>query len=223
MSPGVESHSSATLILDNAQFWFWNSRHVATWPAIVGDKPAELRYVQVVCKISDVGPSLPALARGAIDYWLREASDLPLGGSVGPAAPVFVSLHHRATRQLRGCMGTLAAHEPDVRHETRRCAILAAMEDPRFEPLELSDMDGISIEVTVLCPLEVITGPEFLDPKRYGVVVSDTLGRRGVLLPELEGIDDVQTQLQIVRRKAGIAPGSPVDLQRFEALRFGEH
>ena len=96
------------------------------------------------------------------------------------------------------------------------------MDDPRFEPLQLSELDGVTIDVTVLCPLESVTGPEFLDPKRYGVVVSDKGGRRGVLLPDLDGIDDVQTQLRIVRKKAGIAAGALIDLQRFEALRFGE-
>ena len=175
-----------------------------------------------MCKLAEVGPSLPALARGAIDHWLREATVLPLDDSGAPPAPVFVSLHDSKSGQLRGCMGTLSARELDVRHETRRCAVLAAMDDPRFDPLVLSELDTVTIDVTVLCPLENVSGPEFLDPKRYGVVVCDQQGHRGVLLPDLEGIDDVQTQLSIVRKKAGIAPGSTVELQRFEALRFHE-
>jgi len=84
------------------------------------------------------------------------------------------------------------------------------------------DQWQIGIDVTVLCPLEAIDGPESLDPKRYGVVVSDAKGRRGVLLPDLEGIDDVETQLSIAKRKAGISKNAPVSLQRFEALRFNE-
>ena len=142
--------------------------------------------------------------------------DLP-----GPAAPVFVTLH-MTSGQLRGCMGTLVARETDVRRETIRCAVLAATEDPRFSPLPLDELTGVTIDVTVLCPLESIVGPESLDPKRYGVVVSDAHGHRGVLLPDLEGIDDVETQLSVVRRKAGILPGAKVDMKRFEALRFYE-
>ena len=172
--------------------------------------------------LTDVGPALPALARGAIGDRLRETLAPPLDDSETPAAPVFVSLHMKASGQLRGCMGTLVAREPSVLHETCRCAILAAMDDPRFEPLVLRELEEVTIDVTVLCPLEAVSGPEFLDPKRYGVVVSDHLGRRGVLLPDLEGINDVQTQLSIVRRKAGIGASAPIDLQRFEALRFYE-
>jgi AmmeMemoRadiSam system protein A len=138
-----------------------------------------------------------------------------------PAAPVFVTLH-LPRGELRGCMGTLVAREPDVRRETLRCAVLAATEDPRFAPLPLDELGLVTIDVTVLCPLEPIAGPELLDPKRYGVVVSDGQGRRGVLLPDLPGIDDVETQLRIVRRKAGISSQAQIDLKRFEALRFYE-
>ena len=119
-------------------------------------------------------------------------------------------------------MGTLVAREPDVRLETLRCAVLAATEDPRFAPLQLNELKLVTIDVTVLCPMEPISGPEFLDPKRYGVVVSDFHGHRGVLLPDLDGIDDVETQLSVVRRKAGISSSSEIDLKRFEALRFCE-
>ncbi len=120
-------------------------------------------------------------------------------------------------------MGTLVAREPDVRWETVRCAVMAATDDPRFVRLPLDELPHVTIDVTVLCPMEPIASPELLDPKRYGVVVSDAQGRRGVLLPDLEGIDDVETQLCIVRRKAGIPAGSKMDMKRFEALRFCEH
>jgi MEMO1 family protein len=138
-----------------------------------------------------------------------------------PAAPVFVSLHDKSG-DLRGCMGTLQATETDVLQETARCAVLAATKDPRFAPLTQSELERVRIDVTVLCPLEAIDGPASLDPKRYGVVVSDAKGHRGVLLPDLEGIDDVETQLSIAKRKAGIGQNVPVSLQRFEAMRFNE-
>ncbi len=119
-------------------------------------------------------------------------------------------------------MGTLVATEDDVCKETARCAVLSATKDPRFEPITRGELDHVAIDVTVLFPLESIEGPESLDPKRFGVVVSDSRGRRGVLLPDLEGINDVATQLSVAKRKAGIGQNSPVTLQRFEAVRFKE-
>lgn len=119
-------------------------------------------------------------------------------------------------------MGTLVATEENVFGETARCAVLSASKDPRFQPITREELDEVIIDVTVLCPLESIDDAKSLDPKRYGVVVSDSRGRRGVLLPDLEGIDDVATQLSIARRKAGIGQNVPVSLQRFEALRFKE-
>lgn len=170
--------------------------------------------------LMDVGPALPGLARQAIEAWLR-GQPLSLSDRDVPAAPVFVSLHGKAG-ELRGCMGTLVATEDDIYKETARCAVLSASRDPRFSPLTRGELEQVNIDVTILCPLEAVQGPEFLDPRRYGVVVSDAQGRRGVLLPNLEGIDDVDMQLSIARRKAGIAPTASVTLQRFEALRFNE-
>ncbi len=171
--------------------------------------------------LAAIGPSLPRLARAAIEHWLRQRAALDIEDQSAPPAPVFVTLH-LLNGELRGCMGTLVARETDVRRETLRCAVLAATEDPRFTPLPLGDLTLVNIDVTVLCPLESITSPEQLDPKRYGVVVSDGQGHRGVLLPDLPGIDDVETQLRIVRRKAGISSQALIDLKRFEALRFYE-
>ena len=170
--------------------------------------------------LKEVGPGLPGLARRAIESWLQGRALRPEEQAV-PAAPVFVSLHDKSG-DLRGCMGTLVATEVDVCKETARCAVLSAAKDPRFAPLTRSELEHVHIDVTVLCPLEAIDGPESLDPKRYGVVVSDAKGRRGVLLPDIEGIDDVETQLSIAKRKAGISKNAPVSLQRFEALRCNE-
>jgi AMMECR1 domain-containing protein len=186
------------------------------------DKWGQLRYMLAVCTLAAIGPSLPLLARDAIEYWLRHHESMNVDDRAAPAAPVFVTLH-LPRGELRGCMGTLVARERDVRRETLHCAVLAATRDPRFTPVPLQELQRIAIDVTVLCPLESICGPEFLDPKRYGVVVCDVEGRRGVLLPDLDGIDDVNTQLTIARRKAGIAAMAPVELKRFEALRFYEH
>jgi hypothetical protein len=98
----------------------------------------------------------------------------------------------------------------------------AEVHDTRFEAVQLPELDTLKIDVTVLHRPRSVRGPEDLDPKRYGVVVRDGHGRQGILLPDLQGIDDVATQLSVARRKAGIAPEAPVLLQRFAALRFHE-
>ena len=57
-----------------------------------------------------------------------------------------------------------------------------------------------------------------LDPKQYGVIVSSK-GRRGLLLPDLDGIDTVDEQISIARHKAGIGADEPVELSRFRVVR----
>ena len=170
--------------------------------------------------LQELGPGLPTLARRAIEAWLG-GQHLAHSDNNAPAAAVFVSLHDKSG-ELRGCMGTLLPTEDDVCKETIRCAVLCASKDPRFAPITRGELELVHIDVTVLGPLESIEGPELLDPRRYGVTVSDARGRRGVLLPDLDGIDDVATQLRVARRKAGIGEGVPVSLHRFEALRFTE-
>lgn len=136
-----------------------------------------------------------------------------------PAAPVFVTLR-TAQGRLRGCIGTLRATQQDVRQEAARNALLAACEDPRFAPLAEEELEGLRVEVSVLFPEEPVRSVQELDPQRFGVVVRDGAGRRGLLLPAVDGVDDAQTQLRIAREKAGIGPLEAVTLHRFEARKF---
>lgn len=173
--------------------------------------------------LSEIGSTLPVLARKVLEEYLStgKVPSLSDGGGDRPAAPVFVTLHDRAG-ELRGCIGTLEAKEPDVCEETARCAVLAATRDPRFPPVSRQELDGLSLDVTVLFPLEPIESESQLEPRRYGVVVRDRSGRQGVLLPDLPGVDDVATQLRIARRKAHIDDDAKVTLFRFLAERFTE-
>lgn len=100
--------------------------------------------------------------------------------------------------------------------------MLAATRDPRFAPVRPEELDALRIEVSVLLPEEPVADPAELDPSVYGVIVRDREGRRGLLLPDIEGIDDPNEQVRIARRKAGIAPGEPVVLSRFKVLKRGE-
>lgn len=154
---------------------------------------------------------LPQVAREAIlaEFERREPA---AAAPRGRRAPVFVTL--RIDGELRGCMGTLVAQHDDVVDETADRARVAAFDDPRFPPLEPAELGRCTIEVTILGELESASEDE-LDAALYGVDVVDELGRRAVLLPGIDGIDTVQTQLQLVRRKAGIPDGAPISIRRF--------
>jgi AmmeMemoRadiSam system protein A len=133
------------------------------------------------------------------------------------AAGVFCSIHKGG--QLRGCIGTTEPVRASIAEEIISNAISAAMRDPRFEPVEEDELDDLVYSVDVLSEPEPILGPDELDPARYGVIVSRR-GRVGLLLPDLDGIDTVEQQISIARRKAGIGEREVVELARFEVTRY---
>ncbi|MGI6591304.1 MAG: AmmeMemoRadiSam system protein A [Eggerthellaceae bacterium] len=130
-------------------------------------------------------------------------------------AGAFVSLHEHG--ELRGCIGTIAATEDNLAEEIISNAIAACSRDPRFPPVEVSELADLVCSVDVLGDAEPCE-LEDLDPRRYGVIVSNGWSR-GLLLPDLEGVDTVMQQVDIARRKAGIGPNEPVRLERFEVVR----
>ncbi len=168
--------------------------------------------------------SLVELARRAVELAARShrildsvPEDLAGGFEDLPRA-CFVSLHD-ARGDLRGCIGTLEPCCASLGLEILHNAYSAALKDRRFAPLTAAELPGLQVKVDVLGPLEPVAGPDSLDPRRYGVVVSSSDGRRGVLLPDLEGVDRVEQQLDIARRKAGIGAGERVQLARFTVER----
>ncbi len=131
-------------------------------------------------------------------------------------AGVFVSLKKHGS--LRGCIGTIAPVTDCIAREILRNAVSAGEEDPRFPPVTEEELEELVYSVDVLAPAEPIASMEELDVKRYGVIV--TSGRkRGLLLPNLEGIDTVERQVAIARKKAGIYDNEKVSLERFEVVR----
>lgn len=162
-----------------------------------------------------------ALARRAVEDYVRrgvvvEPPD-PLPEGMQGRAGVFCTLHKRG--QLRGCIGTTEPTRRNIAEEIIFNAIAAAVRDPRFEPVAPHELDDIVYSVDVLSPPEPVSGPEELDPQRYGVIVRNG-GRVGLLLPNLEGINTVEEQISIARRKAGIGLNAPVELERFEVTRY---
>ena len=161
------------------------------------------------------------LARRSLEAWVRnsEKMSVPEGlpsEMTSRRAGAFVSLKKHG--QLRGCIGTIAATTPSVAQEIIRNARSAATEDPRFEPVEPQELEDLVYSVDILGDAEDIDSPQQLDVKKYGVIVSSGM-KRGLLLPNLEGVDTVEQQLEIARRKAGLGGKEPVKLQRFEVVR----
>ncbi|WP_282190744.1 AmmeMemoRadiSam system protein A [Adlercreutzia caecimuris] len=135
---------------------------------------------------------------------------------VGRRAGAFVSLHEFGN--LRGCIGTIAPARHSLAEEIIMNGVAAATEDPRFAPVRPAELDHLSYSVDVLGEPEPIDSLEQLDPARYGVIVTRGF-KRGLLLPDLEGVDTVMDQIAIAKQKAGIAPNEDAKLERFEVVR----
>jgi AmmeMemoRadiSam system protein A len=175
----------------------------------------------VEAKMSNEHHALVELARSTIESHVRSgmtiAAPPKLTAEMRQRAGVFVSLHRRGA--LRGCIGTIEPQSPNVALEVISNAIHAATRDPRFPAVRPDELDELEISVDVLQPPEPIGSMEELDPKRFGVIVQ-AMGRRGLLLPNLEGVDTPEHQVEIARHKAGIGPSEPVELFRFEVVRY---
>ncbi len=128
----------------------------------------------------------------------------------------FVSLHKND--ELRGCIGTILPTTNSIAEEIVRNAISACSQDPRFNPVTVDELDDIVYSVDILGEPERIFDTKQLDVKRYGVIVEKD-GRRGLLLPDLEGVDTIEQQISIAKRKGNIGPNEKVNLWRFEVIR----
>ena len=161
------------------------------------------------------------LARQAVDYYVIHRKRLPLPSGLpeemmNREAGAFVSIHKYG--RLRGCIGTIMATRENVAEEIISNAISASSRDPRFDPIRPEELKDLEINVDVLGEIEDIDSPKQLDVKRYGVIVSCG-NRRGLLLPDLEGVDTIEEQIDIAREKGGIGVTEDYKLQRFEVIR----
>lgn len=131
-------------------------------------------------------------------------------------AGAFVSL--KEDGRLRGCIGTIQAVRGTLAEEIMYNAVSACSEDPRFSPVEDWEVERLTISVDVLGETEKVSSQEELDVTRYGVIVTKG-AKRGLLLPNLEGVDTVEQQIAIAKQKAGIRAHESVELERFEVIR----
>jgi AmmeMemoRadiSam system protein A len=171
------------------------------------------------------GKDLPALARETVETFVLTGS-LPHPSEkpsqlLSERAACFVSIK-TSDGDLRGCIGTIEPSRDTLREEIVGNAVNAAIRDPRFKPIAPDELSQLRYSVDVLSTPEPATFDE-LDAKTYGVIVEDEEGeRRGLLLPDIEGVESASRQVEIASRKAGIPSGTPVKLSRFRVQRFGE-
>ena len=163
------------------------------------------------------------LARRSLEHYVRERRMINVPVSIPGAeemltkrAGAFVSIHKHG--KLRGCIGTIAPVQSSLAKEIIENAVSAAVHDPRFDPITPDELQWLEINVDVLGEPEAIDSPDELDVKKYGVIVSSGF-KRGLLLPDLDGVDTVEQQISIAKQKAGIGKWESVKLQRFEVVR----
>ena len=161
------------------------------------------------------------LARASAEYFVKNGDTMPLPDNLpsellNTKAGAFVSIHKFGA--LRGCIGTIASTQKNLALEIIENAVSAVSKDPRFEPVTEDELKYLDINVDVLGEAEPIKSEAELDVKKYGVIVQSGY-KRGLLLPDLDGVDTVEQQVSIARRKGGIAPGEKVELFRFEVVR----
>ena len=163
------------------------------------------------------------LARHSLENYVRNHTKIDIPANLPPEmlttrAGAFVSI--KKAGELRGCIGTFLPVRDNLAAEIIANAVAAGTEDPRFPSVTEAELDELVYDVDVLSAPEPIDNPLKLNVKRYGVIVGSRDGRRrGLLLPDLDGIDSVEQQISIARQKGGISPDEEIDLWRFEVTR----
>ena len=163
---------------------------------------------------------LVKLAKDTIEKFTLDGKTMeipqPLPDDMEEEAGTFVSIKIKG--ELRGCIGTFQPTTDNVAAEVIQNAISAATRDPRFSPVTADELNDLEYSVDVLSLPEKIQSKKELDPKKYGViVVSGT--KKGLLLPDLDGVNTVDDQISIASAKAGIYMGDDIELYRFEVRR----
>jgi len=186
---------------------------------VSGDYSAVVGYAGIIITRKEMHP-LVKLAKKTVETYVKEGK-IPKPKKLTPEmrqkAGVFVSIHKLGG--LRGCIGTIEPQKSNVAEEIIANAISSATRDPRFPPITPDELKDLDYSVDVLTTPEPVESKDQLDPRKYGVIVEAGY-RRGLLLPDLEGVDTVDYQIDICRQKAGIAPDEPVKLYRFEVKRY---
>jgi AmmeMemoRadiSam system protein A len=178
----------------------------------------ELQAMEITRSLED---EYVRLARQSLEYYIKNNKTLPFPNDLSDdlldnKAGVFVSLHKGD--DLRGCIGTISPTTNSIANEIIQNAISAGTKDYRFNPVQEAELPKIKYSVDVLKQAERIESKEQLDIHKYGVIVRSGY-KSGLLLPNIDGVDSVDEQIEIAKRKAGINKDEEYTLERFEVIR----
>ncbi|MGQ9570612.1 MAG: AmmeMemoRadiSam system protein A [Thermodesulfovibrionales bacterium] len=164
---------------------------------------------------------LVELAKKSVETYIKEKKVINPPDNLSPElkekAGVFVCIKKHG--QLRGCIGTYSPCCDNVALETIRNAICAATKDPRFNIVSENELKDLEYSVDILSPPQKVKDLSELDPKRYGIILVSG-NKKGLLLPDLEGVNTFEEQIRIVRMKASISPNEDVEIYKFEVKRY---
>lgn len=161
------------------------------------------------------------LARESLEYYLDTGEVLEVPDDISDElknkrAGVFVTLYKDGN--LRGCIGTISPYRNSIADEIIHNAISSGTKDSRFDTVTEEELGSLEYSVDVLMKPEKIDSISQLDTKKYGVIVNSGY-KRGLLLPNIDGIDTPEEQVSIAMRKAGITEDEDIEMERFEVIR----
>jgi len=185
-----------------------------------GDYSSVVGYAGLIFKNSKMS-LIVKLAKEAVETYITNSNIISpparLSTEMKKQAGVFVSLHRFG--KLRGCIGTFEETKENVAQEIIANAISSATKDPRFPPVTAGELKDLEYSVDVLTKPRPVKDKNKLDPKKHGLIVECGF-KKGLLLPDLEGVDSVDRQIDICCQKAGIMPDEPLKLQCFRVKRY---
>lgn len=172
-------------------------------------------------KIRKKSDSYVNLAYQSLEYYFKYNSKMSVPDNIpsemlSSKSGVFVSLYKYDT--LRGCIGTILPTTKCIAEEIINNALSAAFNDYRFPPLTKEELKWLNISVYILKEPEPISSLDMLDVHKYGIIVTHGL-KRGVLLPDLDGVDTIKKQIAIAKEKASIKPNEDCKIERFEVIK----
>lgn len=170
----------------------------------------------------DLSSYILNLAKEAVETYVRKReviSPKNIPEELNRTAGAFVTIKKHG--ELRGCIGTIHGTQPNLAYEIIQNAISSATQDPRFPPVREEELPELTYSVDILNPPEKVTDISQLNPKIYGIIV-ERGWQRGLLLPDLEGVDTVEEQLRIAALKAGLNINDIENIYRFTVTRYGE-
>jgi AmmeMemoRadiSam system protein A len=164
------------------------------------------------------------LAKLAVEEYIKKGKIITPPSSMpskflSEKAGIFVTIEQDGN--LRGCIGTYLPTRDNIAEEIIHNAVSAAIEDYRFSGINENELEQLSYTVYILDTLEKIKEKSMLDPKKYGILIKSDMGKSGLLLPDLEGLDTWEKQFEAVCNKCNIDPESEnIEIFRFKATKY---